>query len=361
MFIRAALPSPSTSCAGTIDSAARDSAPARSGSSAARSDRAASRRARASAASRTSRARCRCRASTCRRRTARRGSRSRAGCRGAAERPLQDDDAGQARARLRRRTTGRRDQAEILRDERQVAERAARRVERLGARTRTPAAARGGLVPPGIAQYATKPRKWSMPRHVDELERAPEALGPPAVVRRAVRAPVVERVAPVLPGRRVAVGRRARDLAFAEQLGMRDVLGAAGGDVDRHVAEDADAAITCVLAQRAPLALEANLVGERTLAGEGGPVAAPERVPGDELLDVRRRSRGRVARRAARRSGERRRGVVRRAGRVGRARAEAPATTTALPPRASRRSGTPRRRGGRPAATSGGGGLHWRV
>ena len=190
---------------------------------------------------------------------------------------------------------------------------------------------------------------------------AAETLDPPAVAGRAVRAPVVERIAPVLTGCRVTVRRRAGDLARAEELGVREMLGASRRDVDRDVAEDADAAFACVVAQRDPFALEPNLVGERVLSREGRPVAGPERVARDEVLDVvGRHARARLGEQL-RRAGERRGGVVRRAGRRRQARAAAPATTTVRPPRASRRSDTPPRRGGRPAATSDAAGFHLRV
>ena len=54
---------------------------------------------------------------------------------------------------------------------------------------------------------------------------------------------------------------------------MRAVVGAAVGDVDRDVAEDADAARGRVGAQRLPLALEPHLILERAAVGE--PVVDP--------------------------------------------------------------------------------------
>ena len=113
-----------------------------------------------------------------------------------------------------------------------------------------------------------------------------EALDPPAVAGRAVRAPVVERVAPVLAVRAQRVGRRAGDLAVREELRPRRDVGARVGDVDRDVADQPDAALARVGAQRLPLALEAHLVGERARAGEARPVADPVRVARDEVLDL---------------------------------------------------------------------------
>ena len=56
---------------------------------------------------------------------------------------------------------------------------------------------------------------------------------------------------------------------------MRAVVGGAGRDVDRDVADQPHAALGRVRAQRAPLALEAHLVGERAAAGEARPVLDP--------------------------------------------------------------------------------------
>jgi len=51
---------------------------------------------------------------------------------------------------------------------------------------------------------------WVDPRQVEELQRPAHPLHPPAVAPPAHRRPVIERVAPQLPGARVGVGRRAR-------------------------------------------------------------------------------------------------------------------------------------------------------
>ncbi len=54
------------------------------------------------------------------------------------------------------------------------------------------------------------------------------------------------------------------------------MVDAARRDVDRNVADDADAALPGVAAQRAPLAVKADLVGERPPAAEVFPVDGPE-------------------------------------------------------------------------------------
>ena len=66
----------------------------------------------------------------------------------------------------------------------ELAPRPRRRARGPGPRRQLPVERRLGAAR-GTAQYATKPRKWSMRADVDELERAAEALDPPAVAGRA--------------------------------------------------------------------------------------------------------------------------------------------------------------------------------
>ena len=113
------------------------------------------------------------------------------------------------------------------------------------------------------------------PREVEELEGALEPRGPPPVAAALHRRPVVERVAPQLALVGVGVGRGARDGAALEQLRVRAVVGAAGRDVDRDVADDLHAALGRVGPQRSPLAVEADLVGDRPARAEARPVLDP--------------------------------------------------------------------------------------
>ena len=101
------------------------------------------------------------------------------------------------------------------------------------------------------------------PGDVDELERAPEPLHPPAEALVAHRAPVVHGLAPELALGMGDVRRRAGDELLREELRMRGDLGALLGDVDRDVADQVDPALARVPPQLAPLAVEAHLVGER--------------------------------------------------------------------------------------------------
>jgi len=65
---------------------------------------------------------------------------------------------------------------------------------------------------------------------VDRLEQLTEALDPPAVALHPRRGPVVDRIAPELPGVAEVVGRDATDEAVLEELGVRDVVGAAASE-----------------------------------------------------------------------------------------------------------------------------------
>src|SRR5581483_8874561 len=103
---------------------------------------------------------------------------------------------------------------------------------------------------------------------------------------RAHRAPVVERVAPELADRAERVGRSPGDVPALKQLGMGGDVGAAPGDVDRDVAEQPDAALGGIVAQRAPLAVEPHLVGDRVVAGERRPVRDPVALADDERLEL---------------------------------------------------------------------------
>jgi hypothetical protein len=97
------------------------------------------------------------------------------------------------------------------------------------------------------------------------------------------------------------------------------VVGAAGGDVDRHVADQPHAAVGRVAAQRGPLAVEADLVGDRVAAAVLPPVVDPERVALAEVELLRAGDRRPRLGQQPRPGGERRLGLVGRAIAVGRA------------------------------------------
>ena len=150
------------------------------------------------------------------------------------------------------------------------------------------------------------------PRDVEQRERPPQALGPPAIARALQRRPVVQGVAPELAEVRERVRRHARDLPGAKQRRPRAVVGPVGSDVDRHVADQPDPALVGVLPQRTPLAREAHLIGHRAPATrEALPVADPERLALAEVRDLVVANLRRRLREQASPGGERRRGLVR--------------------------------------------------
>ena len=110
------------------------------------------------------------------------GSRAGAGSAAAAEGPEEHDHAREAEL-VAKRGHGGRDHAEVLGDQRQR-RRAPRSAASEELARRGPAASgrcSPSCAPAGTAQYETKPRKWSIRAQVEELERAAQALDPPAV------------------------------------------------------------------------------------------------------------------------------------------------------------------------------------
>ena len=141
--MRASLPRPSTSCAGTIESAARDaSASSISDQCGSAGSSPVAARAFGRRASPTSRRPSRCRACRCRRPAARRGSPAGADCRGPPPKPNSSTDHARQPEREPQPLDRRRDHAEVLRDQRQRAELALRGVEDRRARPAPPAARR---------------------------------------------------------------------------------------------------------------------------------------------------------------------------------------------------------------------------
>ena len=100
------------------------------------------------------------------------------------------------------------------------------------------------------------------PGEVVQRERPPQPLDPPAVALLGERVPVEERIAPVLPQGAELVRRCAGHGTLQEELRMGQMVDAVLGDIDRDVPDQPDPALACVLAQRRPLAVEANLVGD---------------------------------------------------------------------------------------------------
>ncbi len=247
---------------------------------------------------------------------------------------LQDDHAGQPE-RVAQPLDGRRDDPEVLGDERQPGRRDAQRPrgrgERRTSRPADPAPAAGVGRARGRRPIGHEAAEVVDAREVEKVERACQTPHPPAVASPAQRRPVVDRVAPQLALVGVGVGRRPGLHAVAEQLRVRAMVGAAGRHVDRHVADDAHAALRRVAAQRAPLALEAHLVGHRASARERLPVPDPVGVALAEGLGLGGGHAGATVREEPAPRRERRRRLVRRPVAVGGTQREH------LPPRLARR------------------------
>ena len=150
------------------------------------------------------------------------------------------------------------------------------------------------------------------PGEVEEVERPAEALHPEAVAAAAHRRPVVDRVAPELPLLGEVVRRRTGDDVLAEELRMGLVVGAAGRDVDRHVADQSHPAVGCVRAQSRPFAIEADLVVHSSFSTcKCGPIVDPRRVLLPERGDLVGTDRRRAVREQSRPGRESRAGLVR--------------------------------------------------
>ncbi len=217
------------------------------------------------------------------------------------------------------------DHAEVLGDQRQRAP-----SSRRGGVEQRAARARAASDPPrrvarvrGHRPVGDEAAEVVDPRQVEELERAPQPLDPPAIAAPLQRRPVVQRVAPqlALVGVGVRAARRPRT-PVAEQLGVRAVVGAVRRDVDRRRRRYSRTPRSAAYARSAdPLALEAHLVGDaRRAAAKPLPVLDPV-APGARGSRAPRPS-TRGARGSASRpgqAGERRARLVRRAVAVRRA------------------------------------------
>src|SRR4029079_6256745 len=109
---------------------------------------------------------------------------------------------------------------------------------------------------------------------------APQAVAPPGIAGGGVARPVVERIAPALSGRAEIVRRYSGDDRRVtrgvelEEVAMRPDVRRVVRHVDRHVAENRDAALSGGFAQLLPLASEDEL--HETMEG----ALAAQRAPG---------------------------------------------------------------------------------
>ena len=233
---------------------------------------------------------------------------------------LEHDHPGQAE-RVPQAIDRRRDHAEILGDERQRAvESGGDRVEHRPPRAADPAPVDGRLRTRSHRPVRDKSPEVIDPGDVEQLQGPPRPLDPPPIAASAQRRPVIQRVAPQLTVIGKCVRRGTRDEPVLEQLRVSAVIDAPRRHVDRDVAEQPDPPILAISPQGGPFGVEANLVLDRAAtAGEPAPVLDPERVAGDERIDLVGRHR-RLGRRQEPWPGRKRRfRLVRRAVAVGRA------------------------------------------
>ena len=136
--------------------------------------------------------------------------------------------------------------------------RAASNTERPGPRRQCPLDA--SRAPSGHRPVGQEAAEVIKARDVEELERAPQALHPPAIVPAPVGRPVIERIAPQLPHVAVCVGRGAGHQALHEQLGVPERGRRCSRQRRSGHLRSPHAASARVGAKRAPLPLKAHLV-----------------------------------------------------------------------------------------------------
>ena len=251
---------------------------ARSATSGARPDRVRSLARAFRRASPTSRPPCPCRACPCRRRAARRGSRAGAGCR-ARRRSRRSAPPCPGRPSSRRsRSTGGviTPRSSAISGSAPSSLRAASKTAAPGPRRQRPA--RGRARACGHRPVRDEAAEVVDAGEVGQLARSSQALDPPAVAVASQRGPVVERVAPQLPGGAERVRRGTRHDAALEEPGVGAVIGAARPDVERDVADQTDASRRRVLAQRASTRARSAPEPRRLPPGKARPVVDPVRV-----------------------------------------------------------------------------------
>src|SRR5439155_20405360 len=111
-----------------------------------------------------------------------------------------------------------RDHAQVLGDERQLAKRRGDRIEERPSGAAPPRAQTRGLVSLGHRPVGDEAAEVVDSHEIEELERPPQALDPPAVAGRPHCPPVVERGSPALASAAEVIGWNARDHTLLEEL-----------------------------------------------------------------------------------------------------------------------------------------------
>ena len=164
-----------------------------------------------------------------------------------------------------KRDDGFRDEPQVLRQDRQLAERAEQRIEQRPPGPLHPSALlrRGRIGCHLVVRLETT--EVIEPHEIDDFEGGANAFNPPGVAALLMEFPAIDRIAPQLAGRREVIGRdsgnhrRMPALVELEQVAVGPNIGAVVGHEDRDVADNLDAALVRVGAHRRPLMEEQEL------------------------------------------------------------------------------------------------------
>ncbi len=185
---------------------------------------------------------------------------------GIAKAKLQHLHAGYFRP-LAQRIHFRRNQAQIFRDERKIAQPRAQHFKQIVRRALHPPAVDRRRSLRGNFPVALKAAEMVQPHDIAHLQRPAHASHPPVVAGRFARVPAIQWVPPALSGFTEGVRRNARHhrglqiFVKIEKIGIAPDVGAVIVHKDGNVAHDPDAALRAVEPQRAPLFEKRKLDG----------------------------------------------------------------------------------------------------
>ena len=176
---------------------------------------------------------------------------------GAAECELQDPHARQVEIFAQRLHLGR-DDAQVFGNDRQASQHLAQTGQKFHTRPRLPFADFGGGHSGRDTPIRHKPAKVVQPYQVHLRQRRAKTRHPPVVARLLEHLPVVERVAPQLPGLAEVIWRHARHghrpalLVEQEDFRVRPHVGRVARHEDRYIADQPHALRVGVRLQPAP-------------------------------------------------------------------------------------------------------------
>ncbi len=181
-----------------------------------------------------------------------------------AEAKLQDLHSWQAKG-IAQLVHIRRDHAQVLGDDRQIAQAGLDGAEEIHPRRRHPTAISGCLGPAGHLPVGAETAEMIDAHDVHLAQHGADALQPPSVAGSLVHLPAVKRVTPQLAAGRIIVRRHPGNHSWAafrvqeEKLRVGPDIRAVMGDEDRDIADDLDLALARSLVHRIPLAEENEL------------------------------------------------------------------------------------------------------